>query len=483
MLEFASPRIIRPAEPRDIEPLKTALPKREPNRDVERLAMQGRGEAVYLLAVQDDIPVGRLLLQWGGAKDVPSGEGVATDAPAIEDLFVLKEHRNRKVVSRLLESAERLAAERGYKQIGLSFGTEDTAARDLYEKHGYVDTGVPPYTVGGKYTDAEGKEQEWTEEVVYLVHPLTTPTPAAETENEMTSDEQSGNETSPTISAETAQTATATEEPVTVSEPKPTNEKPLTDQVVDFAFGVALTAAEVLEKAVEALSEKAKIAQKEAPAVWEAMQDKGRPAREKLVQSLREETKEETDAATSATAVKTSEPPVESEAKSETKPLTVEPTPIKPAPRPFGFGRTSALSAEDEIKALEDRVKALEQEVAITPAPTSPIVDTLDQGPEVVEDVINAAAPTPAEEGTAQVYFTTETTADALSDSAYAVVDDEERAEMPSQSGELVETQEPVVEVALAAPRSRRTKKNAEATNETSETETVAESELEEPAA
>ncbi len=58
---------------------------------------------------------------------------------------------------------------------------------------------------------------------------------------------------------------------------------------LDFTFGVAVLTAEALEQAVAALVERGKVAQENAPAVIDAILEKGRPAREALVRTLREE--------------------------------------------------------------------------------------------------------------------------------------------------------------------------------------------------
>lgn len=419
MIEFAEPRVIRIATENDIEPLQKHVPKGEEKLHASRYEQQRSGDATYLVAMQGDVPVGHALIKWKGATDEAIAPNLADPTPDVEDLFVHEAHRNRRVGSRLLEMAERLAREREYKQIGLSCSAENKDARALYEARGYLDSGIAPYTLSGKYKDAKGVEQEWTErDCTYFLLPLTKTVVEAATETNMENNNTNTAE-------ETSEQTTPSETNVPPKAPG----KPVSEQVVDFAFGVALTAAEALEKAV-------KLAQNEAPGVWEALQEKGRPAREKLVQSLREETQEETDAVVQN---KTEVTPSEEGETAEAKPAdaTLPPLPIKPAPRPFGFGRIGGGSAEDEIKALEDRVKTLEREV-VSP---SAVVQT--DAPIVTEEAVNVTEQTSAEKGTALVDFTPETSAgDALTNSPYAITDDEERAAVPSQTGEFVATPE-----------------------------------------
>ncbi len=416
MIEFAEPRVIRIATENDIEPLQKHVPKGDETLHKQRYEQQRSGDATYLIAAQGDVPVGHALIKWKGATDEAIAPNLADPTPDVEDLFVHEAHRNRRVGSRLLEMAERLARERGYKQMGLSCGADNKDARALYEARGYLDSGIAPYTLSGKYKDAKGTEQEWIErDCTYFLLPLTKTVAEAATETNM--------ENNNTNTAEETPEQTT---PVETNDPPKTPGKPVSEQVVDFAFGVALTAAEALEKAV-------KVAQNEAPGVWEALQEKGRPARQKLVQSLREETREETEAATQPKV--DGEPPSDGTVTTpEAKPVDSV-LPIKPAPRPFGFGRIGSGSAEDEIKALEDRVKSLEREVV------SPVVAAPSDAPMVTEEAVNVSEQTSAEKGTAFVDFTPEnTTGDALVNSPYAITDDEERAAVPSQIGEPVST-------------------------------------------
>ncbi len=433
MIDFAEPRVIRPATENDLEPLQKSVPKDDPKRHAEHYAAQKNGDGVYLIAIQGEVPVGHALLRWGGTTEETVKAHVSEPTPDVEDLFVHEKHRNRKVGSRLLEMAEKLAREREFKQIGLSCGAENKEAAALYAERGYRDSGVLPYTLSGKYTDADGKEQKWTKrDCSYLIRPLSGAGEILALETNMENNEIN-------TAAQTPDGGVSQPMAPATTEPSKQSERPVSEQVVDFAFGVALTAAEALERAVTVLGERAKVAQQEAPAVWEALQQKGRPAREKLVQSLRDETREETEAATQG---KTETPPPAGDGETPPPPTTVSPddpgpialapvkqTPIKPAPRPFGFGRSSNVSAEDEIKALEDRVRTLEREVVSPPA--------LITAPTVTDNQVNPMEPTPAETGTSLVDFSPETTtSNALTNSPYAITDDEERASVPSNVGE-----------------------------------------------
>lgn len=146
--------------------------------------------------------------------------------------------------------------------------------------------------------------------------------------------------------------ATPTPEPTTASTEaaapeneaeKTAGEKITGERVLDIAFGLGILAAEALEKAIGQLGERAKTAQQYAPAVLDAVQEKGRPAREKLLTNLKDSHLFH---------------------------------PMKPTGEEEG-GSSSAGSgsAEDEIRTLEERVKELEKQVDAPDAGPVPTVD------------------------------------------------------------------------------------------------------------
>ena len=136
-----------------------------------RLPCQASGEAVYLVAWDGGLPVGHLLLKWGGAGAEPMASRLR-DCPDVEDFTVRPEYRSRGVGTRLLDMAEGLARERGFARIGLSVGLENTRARALYERRGYADAGLGEHTVRWPYIDREGQRQWGEERCVYLVKAL-----------------------------------------------------------------------------------------------------------------------------------------------------------------------------------------------------------------------------------------------------------------------------------------------------------------------
>ena len=147
------------------------------------------------------------------------------------------------------------------------------------------------------------------------------------------------------------------------------------ERVADTALGALIAAAEALETAM-------KLLQEHGPAVAEAWESKGRPVRERILESLRG----------TPFAV----------------PTTAEPSPAETAPPP------TDASAAEEITALERRVRELESQIAGSDA---------------------KPAPTPAEEATFNgEIWENEAERESLSDSPYAISETPEERQREAEN-------------------------------------------------
>jgi ribosomal protein S18 acetylase RimI-like enzyme len=100
------------------------------------LARLGQGDGYYLVAWEDDEPVGHAHL-------------ALTDPPELQDVSVSPEHRRRGVATALADAAERVVVERGSTRLRLSVSVDNNAALALYRRLGYSDVGIPPRRVHG----------------------------------------------------------------------------------------------------------------------------------------------------------------------------------------------------------------------------------------------------------------------------------------------------------------------------------------------
>jgi GNAT superfamily N-acetyltransferase len=116
----------------------------------------------YLVAWQDDEPVGHAHLAWTGGK---------LDVPELQDVFVLERERRRGIARALTLKAEREVAARGHDRIGVSHGIANHAARLLYEGLGYRSAGVEPDHLKGTVL-IRGRLVEVDDTLVHLVKDL-----------------------------------------------------------------------------------------------------------------------------------------------------------------------------------------------------------------------------------------------------------------------------------------------------------------------
>lgn len=146
---------------RELTPSELAdVDRRLPLNRVDQQAEEG---STYLIAWEDDEPVGHAHVAW---------ERTHVGVPEIQDVYVLPERRSRGIATLLGEAAEEEARARGWESISLSVSQEgNPAARRLYERLGYVDAGLEPVRVCGSIM-LRGRPFEVDDTLVYLRKPL-----------------------------------------------------------------------------------------------------------------------------------------------------------------------------------------------------------------------------------------------------------------------------------------------------------------------
>lgn len=170
---------VRPLTPAELPLVERALPTEDATAHARRLAEQQSGAAIYLVAWLGERPVGHTLLRWGGSGSAAlllRSEQAAAH-PYIEALAVHPAYRSRSIGSQIVAVAERAAARRGFRQIGLAVTLENVRARALYERLGYRDAGFGDLPSHWSYVDRGGKRHVEIEICVYLVKDLSPATP------------------------------------------------------------------------------------------------------------------------------------------------------------------------------------------------------------------------------------------------------------------------------------------------------------------
>lgn len=167
------PIVIRPAEEGQRDFLEEQFsPHSRSHHHYWRIATQQRGEGIYLIAWHGDEPVGHFLLRWDGPTNDPTGAYPHRTA-CLEAGATKPAYQRRGVATRLIREAERLAAENGYRRIGLAVGsTDNPVARRLYERLGYRDWGRGEFTISWRYETKDGHKGVESEVCTYMFKAL-----------------------------------------------------------------------------------------------------------------------------------------------------------------------------------------------------------------------------------------------------------------------------------------------------------------------
>jgi GNAT superfamily N-acetyltransferase len=147
---------VRELTPADLEPVDRHLP-------LNRLDQHTAEGSTYLVAWDDDVPVGHAHIAWSGTH---------LGLPEIQDVYVAPTERRRGIATLLTGTAEAAARARGHERISLSVSEQgNPEARSLYEGLGYADAGVEPVRVSGVIT-LRGQPFHADDTLVYLFKPL-----------------------------------------------------------------------------------------------------------------------------------------------------------------------------------------------------------------------------------------------------------------------------------------------------------------------
>ena len=130
---------------------------------LNRLDQYAEDGSTYLIAWDDDRPVGHAHIAW---------QRTHVGVPEIQDVFVLPERRRRGVATTLTRAAEDEVRRRGWDRISLSVSAQgNEPARRLYDGLGYRNTGFAPVRTRGTIT-LRGRAVEVNDTLVYLEKPL-----------------------------------------------------------------------------------------------------------------------------------------------------------------------------------------------------------------------------------------------------------------------------------------------------------------------
>jgi len=135
----------------------------------DRYQAQQVGTCTYLVARLDGQLAGHVLIEWSGCQ----ASEVYHDflgVPEICSLLVHRDLRGKGIGTALIAAAERRAAERGRRRVGMGVATDNTRAQALYQRLGYrpARAYLNRWTVMG----ADGIRRHKTEPSRYLIKDL-----------------------------------------------------------------------------------------------------------------------------------------------------------------------------------------------------------------------------------------------------------------------------------------------------------------------
>jgi ribosomal protein S18 acetylase RimI-like enzyme len=143
-----------------------------PDTHRRRFLLQAQGKGLYLLAWEDQVPIGYVLLHFQHPGHHASYRHYP-ECAYVEGLATHPDKQRRGIATSLMKSTEYYARQHGAENIGLSVGMDNAPAQDLYRKMAYQPTNILPYQVTWKYLDKiTGEVREEGELCRFWIKPL-----------------------------------------------------------------------------------------------------------------------------------------------------------------------------------------------------------------------------------------------------------------------------------------------------------------------
>jgi ribosomal protein S18 acetylase RimI-like enzyme len=123
-----------------------------PDTHQRRFMLQQEGKGLYVVAWQDSLPVGYVLLHFQHPAHHASWQYYPECAYA-EGLATRPDKLRQGIAVSLMQSTEAYAKRHQAESIGLSVGIDNLPAQALYRKMAYQPTDIPSYLVTWNYLD------------------------------------------------------------------------------------------------------------------------------------------------------------------------------------------------------------------------------------------------------------------------------------------------------------------------------------------
>lgn len=162
---------IRQAKLKDLKALKLYLPSEIPGFINEVINEYNKKEAVWILALDDELQVGHIRIRWGGTRNEHAKKFIH-DTPNLEAFGVKKDYRLRGIGSKILATAEAKVRAHEYQKVGLSVEIINGLALSFFKKRGYKKWKHGIYKVEWNEISKDNKIRKKTTRNIYLTKPL-----------------------------------------------------------------------------------------------------------------------------------------------------------------------------------------------------------------------------------------------------------------------------------------------------------------------
>jgi GNAT superfamily N-acetyltransferase len=122
---------LRKASINDLDIFEDIREEKLPELHKGRIKNQDEGKAEYLIAFEDDTPVGHVFI-------LLKSDDSHHECPNLQDLFVKKSHRKKGIASQIINLAEARVKELDHTKIGIDIEEHETWVKEFYEKLGYT---------------------------------------------------------------------------------------------------------------------------------------------------------------------------------------------------------------------------------------------------------------------------------------------------------------------------------------------------------
>jgi GNAT superfamily N-acetyltransferase len=159
---------ISPLKRNELEIINKHLPKKIFSYHLNKLEDQEKGNSLWLIIWEDNIPVGHAQVVWAGSLR-ENIQQIVHKTPQLNSLYIDKQYRKKGLATLLIQKIEDLARQRGYSKLGLSVDIKNKPAINLYSKLGFKDWERGCFDASWNYLGTDGRSHKEEEYCTYMI--------------------------------------------------------------------------------------------------------------------------------------------------------------------------------------------------------------------------------------------------------------------------------------------------------------------------